>query len=86
MTPIEHYEAVLKAAFPDGASGEVLEHWSAARSAQPAPSVPDKVEVREDKEGEIFSRGSYNEGYDNGWNDCIDAMLAAARERRTSHD
>lgn len=45
---------------------------------QPAPSVPDKVDVREDKEGEIFSRGSYNEGYDNGWNDCIDAMLATA--------
>lgn len=44
--------------------------------AQPAPSVPDKVEVREDKEREIFSRGSYNEGYDNGWNDCIDAMVA----------
>lgn len=50
--------------------------------AQPAPSVPDKVEVREDKEGEIFGRGSYNEGYDNGWNDCIDAMVAVAPEAK----
>lgn len=49
--------------------------------AQPATSVPDKVEVRED-EGMIFSRGSYNEGYDNGWNDCVDAMLAAAPEAK----
>lgn len=70
------------AAFPEGASGKVFEHWSAARIAQTAPSVPDKVEIREDKEGEIFSRGSYNEGYDNGWNDCIDAMLAVAPEAK----
>lgn len=40
-------------------------------------SVPEKVEVRED-EGMIFSSGSYNEGYDNGWNDCIDALLTSA--------
>lgn len=44
-------------------------------------SVPEKVEVRED-EGHIFSRGSYNEGYDNGWNDCREAMLAAAPEAK----
>lgn len=56
------------------------------RPPKASVSVPEKVEVREDKEEEMFSRGSYNEGYDNGWNDCIDAMLAAARERRTSHD
>ena len=50
--------------------------------AQPAAVMPDKVEVREDKEGEIFSRGSYNEGYDNGWNDCIDAMVVVAPEAK----
>lgn len=41
MTPIEHYEAALMAAFPEGASGKVFEHWNAARIAQTAPSVPE---------------------------------------------
>lgn len=28
---IEHYEAALMAAFPDGATGEAFDHWSRAR-------------------------------------------------------
>ena len=53
-----------------------IEQMERQESVAKVPSVPEKVEVRED-EGMIFSRGSYNEGYDNGWNDCIDAMLAS---------
>lgn len=30
-TSIEHYELALKKAFPQGASGEVFEHWNKAR-------------------------------------------------------
>lgn len=30
---MKHYEAALKAAFPQGASGEVFEHWNKARLA-----------------------------------------------------
>lgn len=37
MTAIEYYEAALMAAFPEGASGKVFEHWNAARIAQAAP-------------------------------------------------
>jgi hypothetical protein len=32
MTVIEHYEAALKAAFPDGAEGAVFDHWNKARA------------------------------------------------------
>ena len=38
MTPIEHYEAALKMALPEGVSGEVFEHWNVVRSTQSAPN------------------------------------------------
>jgi Fe-S-cluster-containing dehydrogenase component len=34
---IQHYEAALKAAFPEGATGEVFNHWNEARKALAQP-------------------------------------------------
>ena len=32
MNAIDHYEAALKAAFPNGAEGTVFDHWNKARA------------------------------------------------------
>jgi len=40
---IKHYEAALKAAFPQGASGEAFEHWNKARTAIEAAEKQEPV-------------------------------------------